>query len=99
MKEIDYEIKSLLEMASSGKLPSYPVSYTEGSYFAENFKDLGMSVYSSSENDVLERQLEALWAGDAQMSRLIPLVIAAVEKSRGQKESKVPHTELYNYTM
>ncbi len=92
-------MKRLLELAASGSLPGYPMNDTKDTFFGESPADMDTDLYFSGENDALERQLEALWAHDGQMKQCIPILLAAVEKSRGQEEYSVAHSELYNYTM
>lgn len=99
LKEIDYEIRLLLEMSRNGALSGYPESTDDSTFYAENVPGTGMREYFSGENDAMERNLKVLWTDEAQMRKCIPLILAAVEKSRGEKSGEVLHTELYNYTM
>lgn len=99
MDKIDNEIRLLLEMASAGELPGYKQGQAEGSFYAEKTVCTGLAEYYSGENDALEHELKKIWAHDAKMQKAIPVILATVEKSRGQKGSAVPRTELYNYTM
>ena len=86
-------------MCAAGELPGYPVSDRIDSCFAERMTGMDMTEYFSGENDALERRLEALWADEPQMRRCIPLLLAAVEKSREQEKHALLQTELYNYMM
>lgn len=99
LNRIEKETELLLEMARSGEMPAYTAAAWEGVFHTDNSGENYLSEYCSGENDVLERELNALWMGDEKLRRYIPLVLAAVEKSRGSTDSTVPHTELYNYTM
>lgn len=99
MKRIDHEISLLLEMSSADKLPSYPTSCTDDSFYVISNSVSGISEYFSGENHALEAQLKTLWTHDARLQSCIPVILAAVEKSRGNKSREVAHTELYNYTM
>lgn len=99
MSKIDHEIKLLLEMAASGKLPAYPQTGDNDTYYEKSPCTAGLSEYSSGENDVMECQLKALWKNNEELQKCIPIILAAVEKCRIQKSNAAPHTELYNYTM
>lgn len=103
MNRIEHETKLLFDLAATGELPGYP-STADGSSFYADFPltaplTADLTEYSSMENDVLERQLKALWAHNSRMQACIPLILAAVEKSRGQDSHTLPPAELYNYTM
>lgn len=99
LNRIDREINTLLELSAAGELPGYKLFTEDNSFYAEAPSCRDLSEYFSGENDALERRLETLWADDAQMKKCIPIILAAVEKSRGQKTNAVVRTELYNYTM
>lgn len=99
MSGIDREIELLFDMSASGELPGYPASGGENTFYSENADSADMAEYFSGENDSLERGLEALWADEPEMKKCIPLILAAVEKSRGREMHAVVRTELYNYTM
>ena len=99
MNRIDREINTLLEMSAAGELPGYKSFTEDNSFYADKTVCRDLSEYFSGENDALERRLETLWADDTQMRKCIPIILAAVEKSRGQKTNAVVRAELYNHTM
>jgi len=88
----------LMTMAAAGELPGYSAS-GNGDSFWQEAPAMAMEEYFSGENDALERRLKALWAGDSRLSKCIPVILAAVEKSRGRERHELVYTELYNYTM
>ena len=98
MNRIDREIDLLLDIAASGKLPGYAENAGDSTFYAENAVS-GITEHFSGEIDSLERRLNEMWAKDAALRDYIPLILAAVEKSRTHDGSAVVRTELYNYTM
>ena len=99
MKKIDREIIYLNKIVSESKLPGYPADVEKNSFFAEASDASGLEEYYSGENNALENELKNLWSKDTQMQQCIPIILAAVEKSREQKDRAVVQTELYNYAM
>lgn len=99
MNPIDKEIEKLLLCARSGELPGFTDNSGAASFYCENSTCDGVKEYFSGENDALEAQLQALWKDDPQLLRCIPVIIAAVEKSRGRDAHALSPAELYNYTM
>ena len=95
MNGIEHEIELLLDIAAAGKLPdcSAPLQAEDDSSGADPAE------YNSGENDVLEARMQALWAREPLLQPCIPIILAAVEKSRGQESHALAQTELYNYTM
>ena len=99
MNGIEHEKELLLRLAAEGALPGYPEEGGEGSFYGKDTPSADLEEYFSGENDALESGLKALWADEPEMRRCIPLILAAVEKSRGREEHAVVRTELYNYSM
>lgn len=99
MKKIEKEINRLLELAATNQLPGYPAPASEGSFFSQSPAVGDLTEYNSGEMDALARQLEEIWAHAPQMKPCIPLILAAIEKSKEQETHALIQTELYNYTM
>lgn len=103
MNPIEKEKKLLLEFAGSGRLPGFP-EIGEGESTLGPAQPMGkgepdLCGYFSGENSTLERSLRQLWKNEPEMQACIPVILAAVEKSRGRGEQRVEAAELYNYAM
>lgn len=100
LSRIDKEIQLLSELAASGSLPAHKnIEGCKSCYSESAESSSAMREYFSGENSDIENGLMKMWKDCPELQKCIPVILAAVEKSRGESVHALEHTELYNYTM